>query len=372
MNWLLAPDSFKGCMSALGVAHAMARGIRRADVNAKCTVLPMADGGEGTLDVLHAAREGEWRTFDVIDAESRIRSVSCLFLPKGVAVIEVARVIGLPDVSDSLIDERSSEGVGQLIRACLDAGAKRIVVALGGSSTNDGGAGCLRALGVRLLDVDERELSGCPSELARLQRIDIDSLDSRLSSIRIDIWSDVDSPLLGVRGASRLFSRQKGASEQDVLTLEAALLRFSLLADRAWRKKISMRPGSGAAGGLGYALQLIGGRMKSGAAAVSRLCNLSKAMARADWVVTGEGRSDDQTLGGKVPDEVRRLAREAGVPVTLICGALFPTPELLSAFDGCYSICPRPMTLTQSIEEAEALIEGVCEQLARTILAASR
>lgn len=372
MHWLLTPDSFKGCLSAEMVAQAMAAGIGRADPAAACELLPMADGGEGTLSVLHRALGGEWRSFEVNNAGGRPCRAACLFLDDGSALIEVARVIGLEAAGAAPVAARSSYGVGQLMRACLDAGAQRLMVALGGSSTNDGGAGCLAALGLRLLDADGEALSGTPDDLARLQRLETDGLDPRLAEVPLEVWSDVDNPLLGARGASRVFAPQKGARADELPALEAALQRFAAFADRAWGQAASTLPGSGAAGGLGYALKLIGGVLQSGAGAVAHHVRLADAIARADWVVTGEGRSDVQTLAGKVPSEVARQAHLAGVPVTLLSGALDEETRLAALFDGCFSVCPGPMPLSAALADAAELIANASEQLARALCAARR
>jgi len=372
MRWLLAPDSFKGCLSASAVAQAMALGLGRADAQAVCTMKPMADGGEGTLEVLSSSSGGVWRHFAAQDAEGRDIEAGCLFLADGTAVIEVARVIGLGMLGDSSIEQRSSFGVGQLMRACMDAGATRLALALGGSATNDGGAGCLQALGVRLQDQQGQSLSGRPDELARLRRIERDGLDPRLGKLSLEIWSDVNLPLLGARGASHVFAAQKGASERQVQTLEGILTQWAKLADRAWGQEVSKRAGGGAAGGLGYALQLLGGRLESGAQAVARRIGLAEAIARNDWVLTGEGRGDIQTLAGQAPSHVARLARSAHVPVSLVCGSVQGAADLNVLFDGCFSICARPLHLSEAIAQAETLIAQTCEQLARALLAARR
>jgi glycerate kinase len=374
MRWLIAPDSFKGSLAARQVAEAMARGIRRAAPAAECRLYPMADGGEGTLDALYAALGGEWRRANVPDAEGRPRDVEWLLLPNGVAVVEVARVVGLPDVGTSSVYERDTRGVGELIRACLDAGARHVAVGLGGSSTNDGGAGCLAALGVRLLDSQGQPLAPRPDQLGRVAVVDPSGLDARLEVTKLELWSDVTNPLLGEQGATAVFGPQKGVTADAVEPLDAAIAHFAAAADHAFGQSCAERPGSGAAGGLGYALHLLGGRCHSGAGALAELAGLADAVAWADWVLTGEGCSDGQTLAGKAPARVAELARAAGVPVSLLSGAVLPDAEgrLAAHFDGCFSLCNRPLTLDTAMRDAGALLEQAAEQLVRAVLAGRR
>ncbi|WP_024303710.1 glycerate kinase [Pseudogulbenkiania sp. MAI-1] len=374
MRWLIAPDSFKGSLTARQAAEAMACGIRRAEPAAECRLCPMADGGEGTLDALYAAVGGTWYTATVTDAEGRPCEAAWLLLPNGLAVIEVARVAGLPDIGASSVDERDTRGVGELIRACLDAGVRHIAVGLGGSSTNDGGAGCLVGLGVRLLDKQGQPLLPHPDQLARVAVVDPSGLDARLEVTKLEIWSDVSNPLLGEHGATAVFGPQKGVAPDAVAALDAAIAHFAVAADHAFGQPCADLPGSGAAGGLGYALHLLGGRSHSGAAALAEHAGLLEAVAQADWVLTGEGCSDVQTLSGKAPARVAELAQEAGVPVSLLSGAVLPdaTGRLAETFDGCFSLCNRPLPLDTAIREAGPLLAQAAEQLARAVLAGRR
>jgi glycerate kinase len=367
MHCLLAPDSFKGCLSAQQAARAMASGILRADPTAKCTLQPMADGGEGTLAVLRQSLGGRWLRFTADDLTGRPRQVACLLLDDGTAMIEVARIVGLPMAAGFPLMRRSSRGVGQLIGACLDAGCSRLVLTLGGSGTNDGGAGCLAALGAVWLDERDRPLDGSPAALLDATRVDLSGLNPRLAQTPIEIWCDVDHPLLGERGATSVFGRQKGAGELDLPLLETALANMAnLLAP-----ELASRPGGGAAGGLGFALGFLGASQRSGAAAVADLCRLDQKIAAADWVLTGEGRTDAQTLAGKAPFEVARRARAAGVPVSLIAGSVEPLPALAAAFDGLFSLCRGPISLAYAKSHAAALLAESAEQMARLARARS-
>lgn len=372
MRWLLAPDSYKGSLDAAAVAKAMQHGIERADPQAECLLRPMADGGEGTLDALHAAVGGQWLQFPVCNAVGETIIAPCLLLPDGTAVVEVARIIGLPEAGDSLVAQRSSRGVGQMLAALLQSGQRRIAVALGGSSTNDGGAGCLAALGLQLLNAQGQRLLGALQDLPQLFTLDADGLLDAFAGVELEIWSDVDNPLSGPRGATAVFGPQKGVVAADIPRIDGEITHFAQLLDARLQQDIRHLPGSGAAGGLGYAMLLLGGRMQSGAQAVARHLSLEPALEISDWVFTGEGRSDSQTLAGKAPACVAALARAAGVPVSLLSGAVIADEEgaLAASFDGCFSLCNRPMSLDSAMQEAPERLAQLAEQLARSILAA--
>ncbi len=273
----------------------------------------------------------------------------------------------MPDAGSTSVWQRHSQGVGELILACLDAGARRISVALGGSSTNDGGAGCLAALGARLLDGSGAMLNGSPDALRALQAIDLTGLGPRLAGVDLEVWSDVDNPLLGEQGATAVFGPQKGVAAEQVQELDGLLAAFATRVDAMLGTPCASLPGAGAAGGLGYVLQALGGRRCSGAREVARNGGLSEAMSWAERAITGEGRSDLQTLSGKVPFEVARLGREAGVPVSLLSGGIDAAalPALSEEFAGCFSLCNRPMALQQALEEARERLRDAAWQIAR-------
>ncbi|WP_199052439.1 glycerate kinase [Aquitalea sp. ASV15] len=372
MRWLLAPDSYKGSLEAAAVAEAMQRGIERADPQAECLLRPMADGGEGTQDALYAAVGGQWLQFPVCNATGGTIMAPCLLLPDGTAVLEVARIIGLPEAGDSPVAQRSSRGVGQMLAALLQSGQRRIAVALGGSSTNDGGAACLAALGLQLLNAQGQRLDGALQDLSQLFTLDADGLLQAFADVELEIWSDVDNPLSGPRGATAVFGPQKGVAAADIARIDGEITHFAQLLDARLQRDTRHLPGSGAAGGLGYAMLLLGGRMQSGAQAVARHLGLAAALQRVDWVFSGEGRSDSQTLAGKAPACVAALARAAGVPVSLLSGAVIADEQgaLAGSFDGCYSLCNRPMSLDRAMQEAPQRLAQLAEQVARTILAA--
>jgi glycerate kinase len=369
---VIAPDSFKGSLTALQAARAMQRGVVRAVPSAKIRLYPMADGGEGTLDaLLHAG--GSRHTVQVRGAGGAAKTACIGVLQDGAGAIEVAEVVGMTDnaAMATPVGERTSAGVGDAIRALLDLGCRRIHIALGGSITNDGGAGMLVALGARLLDCNGQEISAAPADLCRLAAVDVRAMDARLLDCELLGMSDVDNPLTGDQGATRIFGPQKGVLPEQVATLDAGLANLATHAESSFHRAAHTLPGSGAAGGLGFALMLLGAVMRSGAEVVSDLLHLDSALASADWVLTGEGRSDLQTLRGKAPFAVCQRARQHGVPVSLISGSVEESalPALGEHFAGCFSIVSRPMTLEVAMTDAERLLEHAAEQVARLWMA---
>jgi glycerate kinase len=270
------------------------------------------------------------------------------------------------------VSARSTRGVGRLIRALCDRGIARFMIGLGGSSTNDGGAGLLEALGLALLDARGNAVAPTPAGLAALARVDAAGLDPRLATAEITIMSDVSNPLCGRHGATTIFGPQKGVRPDEVAAFDATLARFGTLAEAAVGRTAAERPGAGAAGGLGFALQLIGGRFASGAEVVADLIGLDAALAGADWAIAGEGRSDAQTLLGKAPLVVARRAARAGVPVTLLSGAVDAAalPAIAPTFAGCFALPGGPATLEACVAGAAALLADRAEALARLFDAA--
>ena len=299
-------------MSAAQAAAALAEGVRRVAPDAECAEIPMADGGEGFTESLADALGLSAVEAPVLDAYGR-PALARFALADGLAVMECAQAIGLGMVPPERrrIREASTFGVGQMILAALDGGAREFLFGIGGSATNDGGAGMLRALGVRFLDAEGRELDGSPASLARLDSIDASGLDPRAAAATFKIACDVDNPLLGPRGSSAVYGPQKGASPEDVAFLDGILERLARTAGHL--DSFAAAPGAGAAGGLGYAFSaFLGGELQSGADLVVEAVGLAEAVKGADFVFTGEGAMDRQTLMGKTLSGVARAA--AGVP----------------------------------------------------------
>jgi len=366
---VLAPDSFKGSLSAAAAAAALADGLRRVWPDADLRLCPMADGGEGTLDAV-LSRGGRRSTDRVSDVSGKPLTVAYGSVGEpATAVLEIAQVVGLTDpaVGTTDVEHRTSLGVGELIRHRLDAGVRRFMIGLGGSSTNDGGAGLLAALGLSLTDARGQAIAPTPAGLAALAAVDASGLDPRLAEAEIIVMSDVNNPLTGDRGATAIFGPQKGAARERIAEIDRRIANFASLAERALNRRAQDEPGGGAAGGLGFALQLIGGKMRSGAEVVADLVGLDAALDGAGWAITGEGRSDAQTALGKTPLIVALRAAARQTPVSLISGSIDRSalPALGRYFAGCFSLPSGPANLEQCVAQAAELLADRAEQVAR-------
>ncbi|MCC7228483.1 MAG: glycerate kinase [Burkholderiaceae bacterium] len=375
MKIVVAPDSFKESLSAPEVAAAMARGITLAAPHARIHCVPMADGGEGTVQAVLAGTQGERRTAVAQNALGEPIDADWALLGDGTAVIEMATAGGLEQIPRAKRDplRASSAGVGQLISAALDAGARRIVLGLGGSATNDGGAGMLQALGMAFLDSDSRPLEPGGAALARLARIDAQGLDPRLRAVQFTIASDVDNPLCGAQGASAIFGPQKGANPEQVRQLDAALSRLADVFAQTLGRDDRNAPGSGAAGGLGFAARSwLGAGFRPGVEVVAEIGQLAEVVKGASLVFTGEGRMDSQTLRGKTPMGVARIAREAGVPVVAIAGSLGAGYQMLygAGIHAAFSLAEGPCTLEEACRDAARLLADRASDIMRIWLAA--
>jgi glycerate 2-kinase len=318
---VLAPDGFGGRLSAGQTAHALAEGWRTAAPHDELLLRPLSDGGPGLVEVLTAARPGA-RVETLVVQDPLARPVPAAWLLDGdTAWVESAQACGLHLLAEQERDpaRATTYGVGQLVLAALDAGVGRIVVGLGGSATNDGGAGLLAALGLSLLDQDGRPLEPGGAALIRAARVE-GAPDPRLARVELVAASDVEAPLLGLHGASARFGPQKGASRNDVLALDAALERWADVLEPALGVRVRERPGAGAAGGTGAALLALGAQREPGLPRVAEAVGLGEAVRRADLVVTGEGRYDATSLRGKVVGRVAALAAAAAVPCLVLAG----------------------------------------------------
>ena len=371
MKIVIAPDSFKDSLSAQGVADAIALGLAEVWPHAQLIKCPMADGGEGTVESVLAACDGELRRTDVRGPLGETVNAAWGWLPQNhTAIIEMAEASGLQlvplDRRDACIS--STFGTGELIRAALDAGAQRVILAIGGSATNDGGAGAMQALGVRLLDAQGQQLQPGGLALAQLARIDLTGIDPRLAEVRFDIAADVNNPLCGPHGASAIFGPQKGATPAQVEQLDRALGHFANHCANALAQDVRDEPGSGAAGGLGFAAKaFLGAQFMAGVGVVAELVGLAEAVVGADLVITGEGRFDAQTLRGKTPFGVARIAQEQGVAVIVIAGTLGEGYQALyeHGIDAAFALTSGPMTLEQACTEAPRLLRERATDIAR-------
>jgi glycerate kinase len=354
----------------------MERGILRIFAGAEVRKVPIADGGEGTVAALVAATGGELRHSQVIDPLGRRIDAQWGILGDGTtAVIEMAAASGLPLVPERLRDpERATSfGTGELIRAALDAGLRRIILGIGGSATNDGGAGMARALGARFVDAAGRELAEGGAALAGLAAVHLDGLDPRLHETEITVACDVDNPLCGPRGASVVFGPQKGATPDMVAALDAALWHYALIAQAATGRTVAEVPGAGAAGGLGAGLLLFTSAvLRPGVEIVLEAVRFQELVEGAAFVLTGEGRTDFQTAFGKAPVGVAKAAKRHRVPVFCLSGSLGEGADetLSQGVDAVMSICDRPMGLEECMLRGQELIEAASTRLCRILRAA--
>lgn len=373
MRIVVAPDSFKGSVSAVGVANAMERGILSVFPDAQVVKVPIADGGEGTVEAMITATGGRIVTKNVIGplGESREAYFGILGDEK-TAVIEMAAASGLPLVPKEERDPRitTTYGTGQLIKAVLDAGIRNLIIGVGGSATNDGGVGMAQALGVQFLNAEGQELGYGGSALAKLQHIDVTKLDSRVLECEIIVACDVDNPLCGLKGASAVYGPQKGATPEMVTELDEALKNYAKIAARITGKDIMEYPGAGAAGGLGAGLLFFtNASLRPGVDIVLSATGFSGLVANAQLVLTGEGRTDFQTVYGKAPIGVAKVAKQHKVPVICLSGGLGKGANdvLEHGIDALLSIASGPMTLGECMEQGAALIEAGAARICRLV-----
>lgn len=373
MRIVIAPDSFKGSISAQGAAEAMGRGVRAVFPDAELRLVPIADGGEGTVDALVGATGGR-----IVETRATGPLGEPVLAPWGVlgdgdtAVVEVAAASGLSLVPPERRDPRitTTRGTGELVRAALDAGHRKLVLGIGGSATTDGGAGLARALGVRFLDPAGRELPEGGAALARLERIDLSGLDPRLSEAEILVACDVDNPLTGPRGAAAVYGPQKGATPEAVAELDLALARFARVGAIATGRDVGAVPGAGAAGGLGAGLLLFTrARLRPGVEIVLEATRFEALLEGAALVLTGEGRTDFQTAMGKAPVGVAAVARRRRVPVVCLSGGLGEGADevLAHGVDALSGIVPGPMPLEAAMRAAPALLEAAAARVCRLV-----
>lgn len=377
MRIVVAPDSYKESLSAVDVAAAIGEGIWLAAPDAEVIAVPMADGGEGSLDAVLAATGGERRHATVRDANGRPCRAAWGWLGDATAFIEMAEAAGLERIprAERRPLDASTYGVGQLVLEALDAGARRIVLGLGGSATTDAGAGLFQALGARLLDAAGAELPPGGAALSRLAGIDTGRLDPRLADVEFEIAVDVDNPLCGERGAAAIFGPQKGATPEQVLLLDKALAHFADVCVRMSGRDEFRTPGTGAAGGLGFVIKtFFRATFRPGVELIAELAGLDDALEGADLAFTGEGRMDRQTLLGKTPAGVARHAARKGVPVIALAGSLGEGYEALyeAGVTAAFSAVSGPMMLEDACGEASRLLRERARDCMRLWLAGRR
>ncbi|HXN57140.1 MAG TPA: glycerate kinase [Candidatus Angelobacter sp.] len=377
MRIVVAPNAFKGSLSALEAATAIAEGIRIAAPDADLVLVPIADGGDGTVDALVAATKGQPRTGrvrgplgDPVDADYGLIDGG------STAVIEMAKAAGLALVPKDRRDPRvtTTYGVGELMQHAYDEGARHFVVGIGGSATNDGGAGMAQALGYHLLDETGRELPPGGLALRRLARIHVGGVDANWKQSEVDVACDVSNPLTGPSGASAVYGPQKGATPEMVAELDAALHHFAEIIRRDLGIDVDRLPGAGAAGGLGAGLvAFTGARLRPGAEMVMEALHLDERLTGASLVITGEGRLDSQTARfGKGPAAVARHAKNAGIPVVAIGGSVADETELRLLFDALEATVVEPGSLDDAIAQARPLLVRAATRLMWLMLTGRR
>ncbi|MGL5647468.1 MAG: glycerate kinase [Clostridium sp.] len=375
MKFVLAPDSFKESMTSKEACNAMERGIKKVIKDAECIKVPMADGGEGTVEALVNGTNGRFEKVMVTPPMADDRKISALYgiLGDGKrAVIEMAQASGIGLVKRENRNPllATTYGTGEIILDALNKGVENIIIGIGGSATNDGGAGMLMALGVKFYDKEGKGLGFGGKELLKLERIDIKGLDKRIKNISIEVACDVTNPLVGEFGASRIFGPQKGATEEMVETLDKALTNYAKIIKKDLGIEVKDVEGSGAAGGLGAAfLAFLNGKLKRGVDLVIEHSGLKEKVRNADYVFTGEGSIDSQTIFGKTPMGVAKIAKLENVKVIAFAGKVEEGSENLYevGIDGMFSIMREITELDTALKKGEKNLEKTVENVVRII-----
>ncbi len=380
MKIIICPDSFKGSLSSVEVADAIERGIKIGAANAfiETVAIPIADGGEGTVDALVRATGGRYECVEVHDPLMRkIKSNFGILGDGKTAVIEMSAASGLTLLKE---DERNplittTYGTGELIKAALDLGVEKIIIGIGGSATNDGGFGAMSALGAKFLDADGNPIQFGGAALAKLDRIDISDFNFPFERVSVEVACDVTNPLTGPNGASAVYGPQKGATPSMVAELDAALTNYADVIERCLNKSVKDIPGGGAAGGLGAGLNaFLNAELRSGIDMVLDAVHFNDMLSSADLIITGEGRIDEQTAFGKTIGGILKRASAADVPVIAIAGSISGNIQALydTGLTSAFSICNGPMSLEQAINSAEKLIENLSINIVRTFLSGAK
>jgi len=368
MKIVVAPDSFKGSLTAVEVADAIGQGVREIFPEAEIVKIPMADGGDGTVQCLVNATGGEILREKVTGplGDEVLASYGILG-DKKTAVIEMAEASGLALVPE---DKRNplittTYGTGQLIKAALDQGCRKMIIGIGGSATNDGGAGMVQALGVKLLDREGKEIGFGGVELKKINQINISNLDNRLSETEVLIASDVTNPLCGPKGASRIYGPQKGATPKVIEELDESLAHFAEIIKRDLHKNVKDMPGAGAAGGLGAGLiAFLDAELKPGIEIIIEIVKLEQAIKDADLVITGEGKIDSQTIYGKAPIGVAKIAKKYNIPVIAVAAIISDDADIVHQYgiNTLIKISEPPMSLTEPKSKKVQLIKKCIKQ----------
>lgn len=371
MNIIIACDSFKGSLSSLQVANNIKIGALKVFPSATFKTIAMADGGEGTVDAMLASIDGVHRTITVKDPLFQDIQASYGIFHDGRAIIEMAAASGLPLVEGKKdIYKASTYGTGQLIKDALDKGCKTIYIGIGGSATNDGGIGMAGALGVKFLDKDKKEVPLIAHSLPFIDSIDMSQLDPRIKDTTIIVMCDVNNPLCGENGASAVYGPQKGASKEQIVYLDNGLKNLANIVKKSGLKEASEYPGAGAAGGLGFGLvTFLNARLASGIDVVLKANHFEEMLEYANIIITGEGRIDNQSIQGKVPTGVAKVAKQKNKPTLAIVGCIGKDAELVYNYgiDTIESCVYAPCTIKEALDHAASNVQKATERVLRAI-----
>ncbi|PWU69402.1 glycerate kinase [Gracilibacillus dipsosauri] len=369
MNIIVAPDSFKGSLSATEVAMTIKNALEEIAEDT-VTIKPMADGGEGTIEAILSSTNGNAVSVSTSGPLGNPIDTYYAIIDENIAVIETALHAGIIQVKEEDRDPNltTTYGIGEAILDALERGCSSFIIGLGGSATNDGGLGMLQALGLEAYDEDGKKLGPFGQDLLNIHSINLSKLDPRLKNTHFQIACDVDNPLCGDNGASAIYGPQKGATDEQITHFDDALDYFANLIEKEFNINVKNTPGAGAAGGLGFAFLVLNGQLESGASLVAKAIQLKKAITNADLVITGEGKSDEQTLFGKAPSHVADLSQQYGKPCLLLSGSLGENNERLrEKFAGCFSITNRPLSLQECMKNSKTLLSEQTKQI-RTLI----
>lgn len=368
MNIVIAPDSFKGSLTSIQVTDIIEKAILDFNPNYSVIKKPMADGGEGTIDALLSATAGE-RIALQCHGPLGEKIETYYAMVDQTAIIECANIAGLVQVPTAKRnpDHTTTYGIGEAILDALDRGCQSFIIGLGGSATNDGGLGMLLALGMEAFNQQGEKVGIFGKDVHTIANVDFSKLDPRLKDVQIKVASDVDNPLCGEEGASVVYGPQKGATKEQIKAYDQALATFASYVEHELAGSFQKTPGAGAAGGLGFALLAVGAKLVSGAELIAREMNMEQAIQQADLVITGEGQSDEQTLYGKAPGFIAKIAKKYDVPTILISGSVKQSEKLRSHFAGCFAIPNQPLTLKECMEQADELLYQQAKQLIQLI-----
>jgi len=370
MRIIIAPDSFKGSMTAAEAAAAIERGVLATLPNADTVKIPMADGGEGTVSALVASTNGRIAEKVAIDPLGKqIKGHYGILRDDKTAVIEMAAVSGLPLVPENQRNplRTTTYGTGELIKDALDAGCREFIIGIGGSATNDCGTGMAQALGVKFLRADGSEITEhmCGGLLTQVAVVDMSKLHPAIKESHITVACDVDNPLFGAKGCAHVYAPQKGATPEIVEQLENAMKQFIEVAEKATGLSVRDYPGAGAAGGLGAGLMaFLGAELKPGIELVLKASDFANRITKADLILTGEGKLDHQTAFGKTIAGICAVAKQQGIPVIAFAGTVESTPNLYEmGLISFFSICNGPVTLDQAMSEGSTLLQNIVERV---------